>query len=372
MERHLHIISFDVPYPDDYGGVIDVFHKIISLHRKGVHIHLHCFDYGRKEQAVLENYCTSVHYYKRKTGLSGLSLRLPYIVSSRVSEELFSTLLRDKYPILVEGIHCSYLLQDTRFSGRRIFLRLHNAEYLYYRNLNRSSGSPLKKMYYLFESRLLLDYERKIAGSASIIAFTDNDVKIYKDLGAKTIISLPAFVPYHQVQSKTGKGCFCLYHGNLSVAENERSALFLVNEVFQGTNIPLILAGKNPTGKLIKAADGKANICLVANPSPNEMNDLVQKAQVNVLPSFNTTGLKLKLISALFNGRYCVVNKAAVSETGLEPLCCIAETSRDLALRIKELFEKEFDISELNHREKVLGENFNNDFNAGRLIQLIW
>ena len=39
MEKHLHIISFDVPYPANYGGVIDVFYKLKALHAEGIKIH---------------------------------------------------------------------------------------------------------------------------------------------------------------------------------------------------------------------------------------------------------------------------------------------------------------------------------------------
>ena len=53
QNKHLHIISFDVPYPANYGGVIDVFYKIKALHAKCVKIHLHCFEYGRAEARVL-------------------------------------------------------------------------------------------------------------------------------------------------------------------------------------------------------------------------------------------------------------------------------------------------------------------------------
>ncbi len=27
-DKHLHVIAFNVPYPADYGGVIDIFYKI--------------------------------------------------------------------------------------------------------------------------------------------------------------------------------------------------------------------------------------------------------------------------------------------------------------------------------------------------------
>ena len=64
--KHLHIISFDVPYPTNYGGVIDVYYKMKALHQQGIKIHLHCFEYGRAEAKILEDICEKVYYYKRK------------------------------------------------------------------------------------------------------------------------------------------------------------------------------------------------------------------------------------------------------------------------------------------------------------------
>ncbi len=116
MSRHLHIICLDVPYPVDYGGVFDLFYKLPSLQKLGVHIHLHCFEYGRGEQKELEKYCLSVQYYKRE---KKLSFRLPYIVSSRSNEQLMSCLLKDNHPILMEGIHCTYPLTDKRFQRQK-------------------------------------------------------------------------------------------------------------------------------------------------------------------------------------------------------------------------------------------------------------
>ena len=49
-EQELHIVSFDVPFPPNYGGAVDVFYKIRALHKLGVKIHLHCFEYVRGKQ----------------------------------------------------------------------------------------------------------------------------------------------------------------------------------------------------------------------------------------------------------------------------------------------------------------------------------
>ena len=128
----LHIISFEIPYPPDYGGVVDVFYKIKALSVLGVKIHLHCFQYGRKEQPVLEKYCFKVYYYPRKTTKLKFFSRLPYIVASRESEELMSNLLKDKHPILMEGLHSTLYIKDERLKGRKIIVRSHNIEHNYY------------------------------------------------------------------------------------------------------------------------------------------------------------------------------------------------------------------------------------------------
>ncbi|RYD71030.1 MAG: mannosyltransferase, partial [Sphingobacteriales bacterium] len=108
--QHLHIVSLDVPLPVDYGGVMDIFYKINWLHQLGIKIHLHCFTNGRPPQDELDNYCEEVFYYERKSFLQALPLKIPYMVASRNHPLLLKNLSKDNYPVLLEGIQCSYLL----------------------------------------------------------------------------------------------------------------------------------------------------------------------------------------------------------------------------------------------------------------------
>ena len=71
MSKTLHIICHDVPWPADYGGVVDLFYKIKALHEEGIKIKLHCFDYGRGKQNELNKYCEEVNYYERARGWKG-------------------------------------------------------------------------------------------------------------------------------------------------------------------------------------------------------------------------------------------------------------------------------------------------------------
>ncbi len=373
MDKHLHIVTHDVPWPTDYGGVIDLFYKILALHSLGIKIHLHCFTGKRGEQPVLEKYCESVQYYPRKKGLAAISWSKPYIVQSRSDGDLLKELLKDDHPILLEGIHCTYFLQQNKLPGRKVFVRLHNIEYKYYGQLAKHETNILKKTYFRFESMLLKKFECKLANKALFLSVSTADTSLYKDeFRAAEVNFLPVFLPWTTATHSPGKGSFCLYHGNLSINENEKAAEWLLTEVFNELDIQLIIAGKKPSTKLQKLASGNPQTRMVIDPSETEMQGLIQKAQVNILPSFNDTGVKLKLLNALYNGRHCLLNKPAVEGSGLEGLCHIAETPEDLRSQIKKLFDTVFTEADMQERNKVLSGLYDNDKNARLLSSWIY
>ena len=126
INKQLHIISFDVPLPADYGGVIDVFNKIRHLHRLGIEIILHCFTYGRKENKELNDFCKEVYYYPRSTAILKTLSHEPYIVTTRKNTDLLQRLLADHHPILFEGLHTTHLLSHPLLKDRVKVVRAHN------------------------------------------------------------------------------------------------------------------------------------------------------------------------------------------------------------------------------------------------------
>lgn len=373
MDKHLHIITLDVPWPADYGGVVDIFYKIVHLHKQGVKIHLHCFSKGREPQNELNKYCETVQYYPRNKKAALQLLGLPYIVSSRSHHDLLKRLQQDNYPVLMEGIHCTYLLQKAALQNRKVFVRPHNVEFDYYSKLAEHEPKLWKKLYYKTEAMLLRRYEKDIAGKATFWPLNVNDTAVFRSMAGNNAVDfLPLFVPWEATASQTGKGCFCLYHGNLSVNENEKAAAWLLTEVFNALNIPLVIAGKNPSQNLRQLAHVQKNTCLVANPSDQEMQDLIKKAQINILPSFNNTGVKVKILNALFNGRYCLTNAAAIEGAQLAKLCRLAETPQEFREAITALYEQPFSKEEADARSGTLLATYNNTKNAAQLIQWIF
>ncbi len=370
-EKHLHIISFDIPLPADYGGVIDVFYKLKSFAAEGIKIHLHCYEYGRKQQKELEKYCVSVHYYKRKTTRQRLLSMKPYIVVTRNSDELIENLLKDNHPILFEGLHCCYYLDDKRLAGRTKIVRTHNIEHDYYLNLARVERDVFKKYYFYNESYKLQRFEKVLNYSTGIASISKNDADYFSEK-YRNVQHVSAFHPNEKIEIKTGKGSFVLYHGSLEVGENNEAALFLVTQVFCDLKIPLVIAGNKPSKELKEAVAKHKHITLKNDIPTAEIYQLVADAQINILPTFQSTGIKLKLLAALYMGRHCMVNSFMVENTGLEEICTVANTSEEMQQTVKKLFTQDFTEKEIEQRKKILLSGFGNRENILKLIRLIY
>ncbi len=337
----------------------------------GIAVHLHCFEYGKGVQPELEKYCRKVYYYERREGHKGFSLQLPYIVASRNDEQLWKRLNADKHPVLFEGVHCTYGLTSGAVQKKNVAIRLHNVEHEYYKQMGQWEASLVRKAYMHHESRLLKRYEEKLK-DYTILAISGDDAKAYKkQFKAKKIIHLPAFVPNRMVTSKEGTGNFVLYHGNLSVAENEKAAIWLLEKIFNKLEIPFVIAGKNPSAKLIELAHKNQHTCIVVNPNDAEMNDLIQKAQVHILPSFTNSGIKLKLLNAVFNGRHVLVNDAMIKGTGLDKACQLANNPTEFKYQAFRLFHKAFTDADIQVREGLLQKHFDNAAHALQLMHAL-
>lgn len=371
MDKKIHIVSFDVPWPANYGGVIDVLYKIKALQPAGVKIVLHCFLYGQREAAPeLALYCDQIHYYRRTTGVQGFSMLRPYIVSSRKSTGLLKNLLMDDAPILFEGLHCCYFLNHPSLQNRKKYVRAHNIEHEYYGALAQSEKKWWKRLFFKTESKLLAQYEIILKEAGVVFAIAEKDAHYFsKDYNTKLI---PAFHANNAVTTKIGVGDYCLYQGNLAVSENEQALFFLLDRVFAHLDFSLKIAGANPSERLkAKVAEFK-NIELIANPTDEKLALLVANAQINVLYAAERSGLKLKLLNAIFQGRHVVANKHILESSSLQSVAHLANTTEEFIDKIKSLQDVEFTIDEIEKRKHLLSEEFSNETNAQKIINTIF
>jgi glycosyltransferase involved in cell wall biosynthesis len=368
--EEIHLISFDVPYPPNYGGVIDVYYKVKALHDLGVKVHLHCYQYGRLEARELNDICASVDYYKRERFRNPYLGSMPYIVKTRNTRRLLNTLRQDNFPILFEGLHSCYHLANPLLSGRIKMVRMHNIEHHYYANLARVERNWAKKYFFNMESRRLGNFEFILKHASHILAISPND-KAYLEQKFKDVSYIPAFHPNKRVESLEGRGDFILYHGNLEVGENDEAAVFLVLEVFSRLSHQCIIAGNNPSARLKQLVKRYHHIQLQDNITIGSLHKLIKIAQVNVLPTFQSTGIKLKLLNALFLGRHCVVNQPMVANTGLGSLCTTTTNSDEMVMSLDRLFHKPFTAQDIQKRVDFFERDFNNRESALKILNLM-
>jgi hypothetical protein len=284
---------------------------------------------------------------------------LPYIVQSRSSKKLLSNLIQNNYPILFEGLHTCYFLTHPLLKNRNKIVRIHNIEHEYYRALAYATKSVFKKIYFLTEAFLLKKYEPILSHAQTLFCINRKEETHYKNIFTNkvTVLTIPPFIPYTTVESIIGRGDYVLYHGNLSVAENEKVCLFLIKNISKKIKLPLILAGKNPT-RLLKKKSAHSNIQLIENPSDEELKQLVKNAHINIVFSFQDTGSKLKLYTCLYLGRYCIANDK-VLESSVKEACYIANTEVKLINTINQLSDMTFEKDHIHIRKKILSNNTN-------------
>ena len=366
----LHIVALDVPFPPNYGGAIDIFYRIKALHALGVKITLHCFEYGRGQQRELEKYTEQVYYYKRKRRVSDLLGPRPFIVKSRISNELLTRLLADRHPILFEGLHTAWYLEHPDIQQRITFLRAHNIEHEYYFGLMENS-SRIKRLYFHVEHRNLKRYESILKHARFVLPIREGDLLHFRSINPNSLV-LPASLPEFSVSRPNAPSApFCLFHGNLSVPENHQAALWIMSEICPKIReIRFIIAGKSPSHQIVAAA-ALHGVELISNPDDATMQTLLQQASIHLLYTTQATGLKLKLLAALQTHGEVVVNPKMLDGSDLHAWCHVAHSPDEFASIINALSTQPFEPARQDVRISTIQKTYNTIANCRLILDLI-
>ena len=349
------MICLRSPWPADTGGARDMLDRLKALHQNGIQVHLHYFTKKNKSpREELTPYCKSIYTYTRKTSWSRMLKGQPYIVACRSSQVLLDRLQNDNAPILFDGIHTTCFIGQLSVNNRKLVVRMHNDEVNYYRSLASFEKNPFRRLYLEWESICIGRWIRNLPKNTQLgcIQQRECDQLSRKHPHLKFFL-LPPVIP-GKVLTATGTGGYCLFHGNLSIRENESAAIWLLRRVFASIKLPLVIAGKSPSPRLEKLVHFYQHACLVADPTTDELTDLIRKAQINVLPSRTRTGIKLKIFDALTHGRHCIINQEMSDSSPWTDSCVIGQDARDMANKIEALYKKPFTLDMIRLREEKL------------------
>jgi hypothetical protein len=357
----LHIITFDVPFPANYGGAIDVFFKIKELKKQGVNIILHAFTYAnRVQQQELEKYCKKIFYYKRNRSILNALKSLPYIVASRANKDLLDNVLKYPGDVWMEGTHSTFYLSEFKKHGCKTFVRMHNIESTYYNYLAEIEPNILKKIYFITEAKKLKKYEAKLNNSDNLIFISPIDKlkweENYPEHKTKNYIIFPfhgAIKNNREIQHKQ-----ILFHANFDISENIIAAKKII-DLLPSLKIPVVFAGKN-------AARFKSTekLIIINNPTEDEMQKTLLQSEIHLLPTPQPTGIKLKIIYSLFTRKYILCIKQLVENMPWQNDVQVFENFDEIPILSSNQIERNMDRNYLN---TIL----NNEKNAQEIIKLL-
>lgn len=330
-KRTIHIVSFDVPFPPDYGGVTDIYFRCRALKNAGFRVILHCFEYGRGRSHDPSEIADEVFYYSRRKSVRDWFSSLPFIVKTRNAPELLKRLLQDDFPIVFEGQHTTFFLDHPALADRKKLVRLHNVEWKYYEELARRTQSLPKQLFFRSEARKLKQHEKVLKHATLLGCITHPDTVYYRDRFHDSVYIPVGFDQHPEPFLPLDRPPFVLFHGNLSVPENHEAALWIL-EAFReyAGDKELIIAGKQPHAALTEACNNCSGITLIADPSGDDMQQLIQSAEAHLAISFQRSGIKLKLLNALVSGKPCIATPEMVAGSDVEELCTIVESREEL------------------------------------------
>lgn len=347
----IHIICLDNPGLPTYGGVIDIHYRLLALASAGVSLYVHAFYTGREkpDKSVLLQIAEEVHFYPRKSFPACVLDSQPYMVCSRNHPDLIKRLIQDNLPVWCEGIHTSAVLTELRKQNpeRKFYLRAHNVESLYYQELFRNARNPVRRLYFKTEYLKILKYEENILREFDHVFAISPEESLILQKYTSRISWLPAFVRYRNQVLKTlpnpdPDDFNLLFHGNFAIDENRISAEWLIHfmQKFPRKGMRLLLAGKK-----LGAFSASLPASVQKFPDPEIMDEMLDQADLIVLPGTQRSGVKIKLLESLSAGKRVICSMQTASGSGLESELVIFKNEEQLNSLIEKTLSGEFDAA---------------------------
>lgn len=353
MEKKILIVCFDTPYPSNYGGAIDIERKFNYFKARNIKIDLicTCFDHERKvyfEKFIQENKdifnafhieLINVSIFKAFLGFNFLPFS---VIVRKFKFDKISFLKSSTYDmVVVEHMKTTYQVKElgqtlTKKGVKPDFwLRLHNDEAAYYRNMFKASKS-WKAIFFWSESLKYNRYQRKVLKDNLFKGFlyiSTNDLEKFTPYTSANSINklLPIFQEVSNIQRTEQKEIDLFYVGNLELEDNiqalKRMIFFI--EKHQLQNYKIVIAGKCSSSlkqqKIRDIFKQNNSISFQFNVPKDELDRLFKNAKFFLNFSANESGVKTKLIEAIDYQIPVISNQEGVVGSGYEELVILED-----------------------------------------------
>ena len=352
VKKELHIICPDSVEHSFYGIGSMLRFELEALGGKDLSIVLHLFGENPVSESI-RSLCTEIHHYPICSGHKAVAFGIPYEVAARTHPLLEERLRMHDGPVVFYNWESTGVLLQPGWRARpHTYVRLLGIPNVQAKETGIFSSGLGKKLFLFNESRRITQYEKHLASNCSFLSLhqKDNDYLV-NELSATSVL-FPMLLQPKACKSQPGTGNYCFYFGDFSLPEHERSAIWLLQEVFENSALPFVLAGKAPSSLLKKLVERNELACLLESPSEEEVIDLIRKSHIQLLPFLSETGLKSEIYNALMYGRHCLYYGDGYACPLVKESCHHIENAADARILMEGLFDVPFHEEAIALRNK--------------------
>jgi len=316
-------LTTQLPYPPVSGGVIKTWRLVSHLARKEEHDFQLIFPLKNDDKKHLPAFRqklpkAEVFAVPLSRGRSAVNLLKSYLAAPTLNVYRNADVrLADK--AREWGRHADLIFVDHYEMGQylprekrcKVILHQHNAEYVMWERLADFELNPIKRMLIKLEASRIKKTELKYAEKSDLVLAAPNDIAALIGIGVDSdkcettfhlgedfMLDLPAL-------SFEGSEKALLFVGTLTWEANVDGLLWFLDAVWplvlkKHPRLRFYIVGKNPDPRLKKATDGVKNIELTG--FVEDLEPYHNLARVFVIPLRFGSGIKVKLLNALYRG----------------------------------------------------------------------
>ncbi|MFN8282597.1 MAG: glycosyltransferase family 4 protein [Chitinophagales bacterium] len=314
-----------LPFPPHSGGVIKS-NKVAHFLAEKYQLSIACF-LKNDDVSYKEEFLQNIRLYDFfslpldvprtaknlvLSNLQGIPLNLYRNKSQDFKNKIDSII--HQYDIVFCDHYVMFQYIPKAYKGK-IVLHEHNCEYLIWKRYADIEKNALKKIALLNQAWRIKNYEHEICKRATTILAAPNDIKELVKIGADKnkfyetyhlgddeLLTFPDLKFNHSENA-------LLYIGTLSWEANIDGLIWFYEEIWslvkqQNPGIKLYIVGKNPDDRLKAMAEKDAQIILTG--FVKDVEPYFQKCNVFITPLRFGSGIKVKVINALYRGIPCV------------------------------------------------------------------
>jgi len=314
-------LTTQLPYPPISGGVIKSWRLVEHW-------------YNTAQVKVICPLKTSDvdHVKDLRFKLPGLELYCPFHDRPRNPFNLFKSYFlsptlnayRNKNSAIQEKVRdwsteCDIIFVDHYEMGQyiphqcqaKVVLHEHNAEFIMWQRMAEIEKNPLIKLILMIEAFRIKKAELRFAKLSDLILAAPNDLDELKKIGVDAYKCQPTYhlgddfmLKYSDIQFDQTEEAL-LFIGTLTWEANIDGLLWFLSKVWplllkKLPNLKFYIVGKNPDKRIVKSVSGFPNIILTG--FVEDLEPYYQKSRVFVIPLRFGSGIKVKLLNALYRG----------------------------------------------------------------------